>query len=88
MAHTVRRETHPADQPLPDIPSLPSMARDPAVGVRSPAASPIDDADGLMPASAAKTRLCVLCGEPLRAGQRLLRVHGSTIHSRCTSTRG
>jgi len=30
-------------------------------------------------------RLCVLCGAPLRVGQRLLRVHGTTVHARCTS---
>jgi hypothetical protein len=34
----------------------------------------------------ARTRLCVLCGQPLRAGQHMLRVHGSTIHARCTNT--
>lgn len=35
------------------------------------------------PPRSARTRLCVLCGEPLRAGQRLARVQGSTIHARC-----
>jgi hypothetical protein len=32
---------------------------------------------------AARMRFCVLCGEPLRVGQRLTRVQGSTIHVRC-----
>jgi hypothetical protein len=39
-----------------------------------------------MRASVARTRLCVLCGRPLRAGQHMLRVHGSTIHARCSNT--
>lgn len=37
-------------------------------------------------AQAALTRLCVLCGEPLRGGQHMIRVHGSTIHARCSTT--
>jgi hypothetical protein len=42
---------------------------------------------GASPAArAARTRLCALCSEPLRAGQHLIRVHGNTIHARCTST--
>ena len=31
-------------------------------------------------------RLCILCGGQLRSGQRMLRVHGTTIHARCSST--
>lgn len=42
-----------------------------------PAASPVREA---------KTRLCALCTEPVRAGQPLIRVHGSTIHARCSAT--
>jgi hypothetical protein len=29
--------------------------------------------------------MCILCGRPLRAGQHILRVHGSTIHARCSN---
>jgi hypothetical protein len=49
-----------------------------------PAASLMADADELLMAGAARTRVCVLCGHPLRTGQHMLRVHGSTIHARCT----
>jgi hypothetical protein len=38
-------------------------------------------------ASFARTRLCILCGHPVRAGQRLLRIHGSMIHARCSTSR-
>ncbi|MDT7713559.1 MAG: hypothetical protein QOG46_2389, partial [Pseudonocardiales bacterium] len=44
------------------------------------------DADSLQ-ARLTPTRLCVLCGHPLRAGQHMLRVHGSTIHARCSNSR-
>ncbi len=38
--------------------------------------------------SGPRLRVCVLCGDPLRAGQHVLRIHGSTIHARCShSTR-
>jgi len=32
-------------------------------------------------------RLCILCGGQLRSGQRMIRVHGTTIHARCSSIR-
>jgi hypothetical protein len=47
----------------------------------NPPAAPVDvDA---VAAGAGRVRLCVLCGRPVRAGQHILRVHGSTIHARC-----
>jgi hypothetical protein len=33
-----------------------------------------------------RLRICVLCGHPLRTGQHLTRVQGSTIHARCRSS--
>jgi hypothetical protein len=33
-----------------------------------------------------RPRLCVLCGNPLRAGQHLRRVQGSTVHASCRSS--
>jgi hypothetical protein len=48
-------------------------------------AAPI--ADELLSASAGRVRLCVLCGGPLRAGQHMIRVHGSTIHARCSTAK-
>jgi hypothetical protein len=62
----------PISPPRRDEASLPTMA------------SPMADADEHVLASAARTRVCILCGHPLRIGQRMLRVHGSTIHARCT----
>jgi hypothetical protein len=41
----------------------------------------------LLSASAGKARLCILCGGPLRAGQHMIRLHGSTIHARCSTTK-
>jgi hypothetical protein len=52
----------------------------------APTSALIGDVDGVMRTRVARTRLCVLCGQPLRAGQHMLRVHGSTIHARCTNT--
>jgi hypothetical protein len=60
----------------------PARARD---RVDTPAPAPI--AGELLSASAGRVRLCVLCGGPLRAGQHMIRVHGSTIHARCSSTK-
>jgi hypothetical protein len=34
---------------------------------------------------AARVRLCVLCAGPLRPGQRVTRIQGSTIHARCSA---
>src|SRR5204862_2698982 len=34
----------------------------------------------------AVSRLCILCGGPRRAGQHMIRVHGSTIHAHCSAT--
>jgi hypothetical protein len=43
-------------------------------------------AGGSLPTKAQRARLCVLCGHALRSGQPMLRMHGSTIHARCTNT--
>jgi hypothetical protein len=42
-------------------------------------------ADAPVPDGLRRTRVCVLCGHPLRAGQPMLRIQGSTIHVRCTN---
>ncbi len=49
-----------------------------------PPPQPADDADVLRPL--ARLRICVLCGHPLRTGQHLTRVQGSTVHARCRSS--
>jgi hypothetical protein len=69
-----RRVPPTATPPLPDA------------NLTAPASALIGDIDGLMPTRVARTRLCVLCGHPLRTGEHMLRVHGSTIHARCTNT--
>jgi hypothetical protein len=33
------------------------------------------------------TRRCPCCGEPLRTGQRITTIHGTSVHIRCASTR-
>ena len=32
-----------------------------------------------------RVRVCVLCGDVLRPGQRIIRVQGSSIHARCST---
>jgi len=79
-----RSATPPIDQPRPGAPTTPQANLD--VGARTPPATPlIADADSLR-ARLTPTRLCILCGRPLRVGQHMLRVHGSTIHARCGSS--
>jgi hypothetical protein len=73
------RQTTPADS-TPDLRDAPAL---------SPTQRPVQ----LLPVtgsaaarSAGKIRVCVLCGHSLVAGQRVVRVHGSTLHARCCST--
>jgi hypothetical protein len=40
------------------------------------------DVNALLP-RVTRPRRCVLCGGPLRTGQHMLRVHGTTVHARC-----
>jgi hypothetical protein len=85
MAQTSLSSATPADgQPHR---SQPSISRPPNPDPGLPAGTPpVADANELQRAGVARTRLCVLCGHPLRAGQHMIRVHGSTIHARCSST--
>jgi hypothetical protein len=81
------KTTHPLDQPERDAsPARPPLNPDVTLGARPPGVVPLADTDGIMRAGIARPRLCVLCGRPLRAGQHMLRVHGSTIHARCSNT--
>ena len=48
--------------------------------------APAGDIAELYGRPAARVRLCVLCGGPLRAGQRITRIQGSTVHARCSAT--
>lgn len=45
--------------------------------------------DGLASGTGAGTRArrCPCCGAPIRAGQRLTTIHGTSVHSRCASKR-
>jgi hypothetical protein len=52
----------------------------------APASAMTGAGDGLMSARAPRPRRCMLCGGALRAGQHMLRIHGSTVHARCTNT--
>jgi hypothetical protein len=75
--------THPPERPVPDAPPVGLDARAPAPARTTPL---IADADSLQASFTPTRRLCVLCGHPLRAGQPILRVHGSTIHARCSNS--
>ena len=63
-----RSTTDPVDQPHPAAPTAPPASLDTRATTRS-ARQRIADADILQTRPAA-TRLCVLCGRPLRAGQQ------------------
>lgn len=47
---------------------------------------PLNRPGGPPAPSGDRIRICILCGGPLRAGQRMVRVHGTTIHARCGRT--
>jgi hypothetical protein len=44
---------------------------------------PRDQTDDVLARPVSRLRMCVLCGHPLRTGQHLTRVQGSTVHARC-----
>jgi hypothetical protein len=75
--HTVDRDSSPLAPPRGRAAPQPADLS---------AAPVIADTDGLLQTANARTRLCILCGRPLRSGQHMLRVHGSTIHARCSSS--
>lgn len=66
-----------------DVPILP-LSADAEPGLGADPTPPIADAEGLPGLSVPGLRSCVLCGMPLRSGQHVLRMHGSTVHARCT----
>jgi transposase len=37
--------------------------------------------------TAPSMRRCPCCGQPLRTGQRITTIHGTSVHVRCASTR-
>lgn len=45
--------------------------------------------DGLASGTSLGTRArrCPCCGAPIRAGQRLAKIHGTSVHARCASKR-
>jgi hypothetical protein len=81
----VRNAEHPDDPAHRHALSKPPQ---PSPDVRlPPAAPPIADNNERALGGVTRVRLCILCGHPLRTGQHMLRVHGSTIHARCNNTR-
>ena len=87
MAQTPARDaTRPLNRPPNGMPPASPTSPDAALRASPPAAARMADVDGLPRPGARRPRVCVLCGRPLRAGQRLLRVHGTTVHARCSDT--
>lgn len=64
-------------------------------GSEAPEGRPADGANGALLARIQKqlsatrppvsTRRCPCCGAPLRAGQRLTTIHGTSVHARCAT---
>ncbi|HEY1537790.1 MAG TPA: hypothetical protein VGF63_00225 [Solirubrobacteraceae bacterium] len=79
MHHTAPSETPAVDGLTDAVSTPPRNTRIRAI----PTIAAAPDADAAA-ASAGRIRLCILCGRPVRAGQHILRVHGSTIHARCS----
>ena len=87
MAQTPARDAmHPVNRPPGGMPPASPPSPDAALRALPPATARIADVDGLLRLGARRARVCVLCGRPLRAGQRMLRVHGTTVHARCRDT--
>jgi hypothetical protein len=87
MAQTPARDrTRPVNRPPGGMPPASAPSPDAALRAVPPAAARIAGVDGLRRPGARRARVCILCGHPLRAGQRLLRVHGTTVHARCSDT--
>lgn len=34
-----------------------------------------------------RAKRCPCCGDPIRAGQRLTTIHGTSVHARCASSK-
>ena len=76
MPSPARNTTGPTDQRRRDTRAAP-----PKDELANLAATPL-----VASISPGRIRLCILCGQPLRAGQHMLRIHGSTIHACCNKT--
>lgn len=86
---TGKHPSVPGEQHSPDRPDKQPerVEQHTRLGKRADTSTPAPIADELLSASPRQVRLCVLCGGSLRAGQHLIRVHGSTIHARCSTTK-
>ena len=65
------------------VQTLDLTAADEHIAVRR-VASPRDRSDA---PRAVERRVCPLCGHPIRGGQRIAHVHGSTVHAACRPER-
>lgn len=83
---SARNATNPSDRHRRDTPPTSPASVDAALCAQAPATASIAQADELIRPNAIPARRCILCGHPLRAGQHLLRVHGTTVHARCSKS--
>jgi hypothetical protein len=95
MRHLQRRAEDGADQVTYDVRRETEMVEHrSAAATDGRSAGGMDGAllmrvqDGLATAHGAGTRKrrCPCCGQPIRAGQRLTTIHGTSVHVRCAST--
>ncbi|MEJ7826080.1 MAG: hypothetical protein WKF48_11660 [Solirubrobacteraceae bacterium] len=59
----------------------------PIRGSERSAAPAADAAEELTAAKDARARSCPLCGGPIRSGQHVKRVYGTTLHALCPRTK-
>jgi hypothetical protein len=89
MTQTPANDAKPPIQPHPDGAPSPTPPADLEAPLRAQPREngSLVDADALLLRRVPRPRLCVLCGGPLRTGQHMLRVHGTTVHARCSQGR-
>ena len=67
--------------------SEPAASGRPASGADRALLARIQAGMGTRNGPIAGTRRCPCCGQPVRAGQRLTTIHGTTVHVSCASAR-
>jgi hypothetical protein len=88
MTQTPAGNAKPPIQAHPDaLPAAPPADVQAPLRVQPREDGLLVDANDLLSRRVTRPRLCVLCGGPLLTGQHMLRVHGTTVHARCSQSR-